>query len=79
MVFHELQDAAEQQRRFTKDLAFRQAHGLPALPIDTRFLAALAAGLPDCAGVALGIDRLIMLTLNCQSVADVLSFAFAQA
>jgi lysyl-tRNA synthetase class 2 len=77
--FHELQDAAEQQRRFERDLAFRQLHCLPALPLDERFLAALQHGLPDCSGVALGIDRLIMLALGCKKVADVLSFEFSHA
>jgi lysyl-tRNA synthetase class 2 len=77
--FHELQDAAEQERRFINDLAFRKQHGLPQLPIDERFLAALTHGLPDCAGVALGVDRLVMLALGSQTVADVLSFEFSQA
>ncbi|MES2218910.1 MAG: elongation factor P--(R)-beta-lysine ligase [Pseudomonadota bacterium] len=77
--FHELQDAAEQQRRFENDLAFRKLHGLPALPIDERFLAALTHGLPDCAGVALGLDRLIMLALGSQKLSEVLSFEFSQA
>ncbi len=77
--FHELQDAAEQEARFQRDLLFRQQHGLPEKNIDTRFIAALKNGLPDCAGVALGIDRVIMLALKCQRVADVVSFAFERA
>jgi len=59
--FHELTDAAEQRRRFEADLARRRALGLTEPPVDERFLAALAAGLPDCAGVAVGFDRLVMI------------------
>lgn len=77
--FHELQDAKEQARRFENDLAFRQQHGLPEMPVDKNFLEALQHGLPDCAGVALGIDRLIMLALGRETVAGVLSFAFDRA
>jgi elongation factor P--(R)-beta-lysine ligase len=72
--FHELQNAAEQAERFANDLKQRELMGLPPMSIDKRFLAALQHGLPDCAGVALGIDRLIMLALNCESISDVLSF-----
>jgi elongation factor P--(R)-beta-lysine ligase len=77
--FHELQDANEQAKRFANDLAFRKQHGLAEMPIDGNFLAALQHGLPECAGVALGIDRLVMLALNCTSVSDILSFAFDRA
>jgi lysyl-tRNA synthetase class 2 len=77
--FHELQDASEQAARFARDLDFRKQHGFPDKVIDPRFLAALQNGLPDCAGVALGIDRLVMLALGCDRVADILSFAFERA
>jgi len=77
--FHELQDAKEQASRFNKDLAYRARHGLAERPIDQRFLAALEYGLPDCSGVALGIDRLMLLALNCERVSEVLSFAFEVA
>jgi lysyl-tRNA synthetase class 2 len=76
--FHELQDASEQAKRFSNDLAVRKTMGLPALPIDNNLLAALKSGLPDCAGVALGLDRLVMLALNCQSVAEVISFGYTR-
>lgn len=75
--FHELQDAAEQKARFEMDLKYRERHELPIVPMDERFLAALANGLPDCAGVALGIDRLIMLVLGCERVAATMSFGFS--
>lgn len=74
--FHELQDASEQRRRFEKNLADRRQSGLPELSIDEFFLAALKQGLPDCAGVALGIDRLVMLAVESEKISDVLSFDF---
>lgn len=76
--FHELQDVHEQRRRFEKNLAERVQLGLPVLPIDELFLAALAQGLPDCAGVALGVDRLVMLAAQAPHIAEVLSFDFSR-
>jgi lysyl-tRNA synthetase class 2 len=73
--FHELTDASEQRRRFTADQAARRSTGRHVPPIDEAFLAALAAGLPDCAGVAVGIDRLVALATNQSGVAATLSFA----
>jgi lysyl-tRNA synthetase class 2 len=72
--FHELTDAQEQHLRFEADNRARHAAGLKPMPIDTRFLAALEAGLPDCAGVALGFDRLIMLAAGAKSIFEVLAF-----
>ncbi|HLF66759.1 MAG TPA: amino acid--tRNA ligase-related protein, partial [Gammaproteobacteria bacterium] len=72
-------DADEQQRRFRTDLTKRQQLNLPAVAMDRRLLAALAHGLPDCAGVALGIDRLIMLAANVKHIADVLAFSWGRA
>ena len=60
--FSELTDAQEQERRFVAENAQRVDMGLAPMPIDTDLLAALASGLPDCAGVAVGLDRLFMLT-----------------
>ncbi len=77
--FHELQNSIEQAERFAKDLAYRQQHHLPAIQMDQRLLAALNQGLPDCAGVALGVDRLIMLALDSKQISDVVSFTFANA
>jgi lysyl-tRNA synthetase class 2 len=73
--YHELTDAGEQARRFGADLALRERRGDPALPVDRRLLAALEAGLPPCAGVALGVDRLLMRLLGTQAIDDVLAFA----
>lgn len=72
--FHELNDAKLQRQRFEADNQQRQAMGLHAMPIDERLLAALAHGLPDCAGVALGLDRLLMLKLGQRHIDQVLSF-----
>lgn len=77
--FHELTDAVEQRRRFDADLAERRHRGLPLVPIDERLLAALAAGLPDCAGVALGVDRLVMLATAAHHIDEVLAFPIASA
>ena len=77
--FHELQDALEQRRRFEQNQHMRQEMGLPDIPIDQPFLAALAHGLPDCAGVALGIDRLIMLATGSEQISQVLSFDFSNS
>jgi lysyl-tRNA synthetase class 2 len=77
--FHELTSAAEQRARFGQDNARRQQLGLPVYPLDERLLAALAAGLPDCAGVALGFDRLAMLALGAAHIEEVLAFPTPRA
>jgi len=76
--FHELQDAHEQRKRFENNLKQRQALGLAPILIDEFLLAALEKGLPDCAGVALGIDRLIMLITGLPTLAQVMSFDFSR-
>ena len=77
--FHELGDALEQRRRFEQDQAGRRQRGKRVAPLDERFLAALAAGLPDCAGVALGFDRLLMSALGLASIADAMAFPMDRA
>lgn len=77
--FHELGDAGEQRRRFEAENVARQAHGLPMMPVDENLLAALAAGLPECAGVALGIDRLVMLAAGKTAIQDVIAFPVDRA
>ena len=77
--FHELTAAREQQQRFERDTRQRAARGLPQQPIDLNLLAALEAGLPDCSGVALGVDRVIMLALGAESLAEVLAFPVDRA
>jgi lysyl-tRNA synthetase class 2 len=77
--FHELADGLEQQRRFEADNARRREQGKEPLPIDQHLLAALRSGLPDCSGVALGIDRLLMLTTGAAHINEVLAFPVSRA
>jgi elongation factor P--(R)-beta-lysine ligase len=72
--FQELASATEQRERFEHDHEERQRLGLPSYEIDTRLLAALEAGLPECAGVALGFDRALMLAAGADHIDDVLVF-----
>lgn len=76
--FHELADANEQRRRFLAELAVRRAAGRHVPPLDEELLAALAAGLPDCAGVAVGVDRLVALATGHNDVASAMSFAHSE-
>jgi elongation factor P--(R)-beta-lysine ligase len=71
-AFGELTDAVEQRRRFEADQAKKRALYGTAYPIDEDFLAALEHGLPDCAGIALGFDRLVMLATGAEHIEDVL-------
>ncbi|EKE01651.1 MAG: hypothetical protein ACD_21C00082G0001, partial [uncultured bacterium] len=74
--FHELSDAREQRKRFMQDLAKRRELNLPPIPLDENFLVALP-NLPDCAGVALGIDRLLLLAADANSLNEILCYPFA--
>jgi elongation factor P--(R)-beta-lysine ligase len=73
-AFGELTDPVEQRARFEGDLAVRRSRGLPQYPLDEKLLAALAEGLPPCAGIALGVDRLMMLALGAHHIREVLTF-----
>lgn len=77
--YHELTCATEQRARFENDNRRRRARGQRELPIDAHLLAALAEGMPDCAGVALGIERLLMALSGSTDIAQVLAFAFDRA
>jgi lysyl-tRNA synthetase class 2 len=77
--FHELGDANEQRARFKQDLQGRKARGLPAMPIDENFLASLEYGLPECSGVALGFDRLVMCAIGAKHIDQVIAFPFERA
>ncbi len=77
--FHELTDAAVQRARFEADLAERRARGLEAVPMDEALLDALEAGLPPCAGVALGIDRLVMAACGKGRIDEVVAFTIERA
>jgi lysyl-tRNA synthetase class 2 len=71
-AFGELTDAAEQRRRFAADQARKQALYGETYPVDEDFLAALEHGLPECAGIALGFDRLVMLATGAEHIEEVL-------
>jgi lysyl-tRNA synthetase class 2 len=77
--FNELTDAKEQRSRFIKDNLLRQANNKPTKAIDENLLSALEFGLPDCSGVALGVDRLLMLALKASNISDVLAFDVSRA
>ena len=77
--FRELGDAAEQRRRFEQDQATRRRRGQRQRPLDERLLAALEAGLPDCAGVALGFDRLVMVALRLPTLDAAMAFPASRA
>ena len=77
--FHELANAGEQRARFTQELKLRGARGQTQPPLDEHLLAALASGLPDCAGVALGFDRLVAIALGAPQLADAMAFTIDNA
>jgi lysyl-tRNA synthetase class 2 len=72
--FHELVQPGEQRGRFAHDLKLRRARGQVEVPLDENLLAALENGMPDCAGVALGFDRLVAIALGADRLSDALSF-----
>ena len=72
--FHEVIDAREQRARHLAENARRLAAGLPEVPVDENFLAALETGLPACAGVALGLERLLMVILGVDDIRQVIAF-----
>jgi len=77
--YHELADAEEQRARFTADDRSRAEGGLDRMPADERLLAALSHGLPDCAGVAVGLDRLFMIAAGARSIDAVMAFPVDRA
>lgn len=72
--YWELTDPDEQKRRFAADNRARRLAGKPEMPADQAFLASLEAGMPDCSGVALGLDRLLMLKLGLNNLSGVIAF-----
>lgn len=77
--YRELLDADELQRRYAIDAETRRRSGLADVPMDSRLLAAMQVGLPDCSGVALGMDRLLLLASGARRLEQVLAFAFDRA
>lgn len=77
--FFELSDAGEQEQRFDREIIERREAGLPTVTKDRRFLAALTSGLPDCSGVAIGLDRLLMIVAGAETIDDILAFPVSRA
>ncbi|MBS3953752.1 MAG: EF-P lysine aminoacylase GenX [Methylomicrobium sp.] len=77
--YYELTDAREQDERFDREIAIRRLQGLPDVTKDVRLLQALESGLPDCAGIAIGLDRLLMRMTQSSSIDQVLAFPVAKA
>ncbi|MBR9871571.1 MAG: EF-P lysine aminoacylase GenX [Gammaproteobacteria bacterium] len=77
--YWELTDPDEQRLRFDADNQQRKAAGKPEMAVDEAFMAALNAGLPDCSGVALGLDRLLMLKVGAKAIEEVLAFPIERA
>lgn len=77
--YEELTDSVEQKNRFSDELRERKKEGLDGVPMDQNLLAALEEGLPQCSGVALGLDRLLMLMTASKSIDDVMAFPIDRA
>jgi elongation factor P--(R)-beta-lysine ligase len=77
--YHELQDAKEQLKRLQEANLLRKELKKNTLPIDMRFIQALETGLPECSGVAVGFDRLMMLRHQKNCLADIMPFDYQQA
>ncbi|NOQ13618.1 MAG: EF-P lysine aminoacylase GenX [Methyloprofundus sp.] len=77
--YFELSDVKEQIKRFKQDILLRKQNGTAKIDMDKRFLAALQSGLPDCAGIAIGLDRLLMIISEKNSINEVLAFSIKNA
>ncbi|MDX2438169.1 MAG: EF-P lysine aminoacylase EpmA [Acidobacteriota bacterium] len=77
--YHELTDPTVQRQRFEADLEARRSVDLPEVPVDEHLLAALEHGMPECAGVAMGVDRLVMLAMGTREISEVLAFPIDRA
>ena len=77
--YNELLDATELRQRFKSDQQKRQRDNKPQIPMDKNLLSAMESGMPACSGVALGIDRLLMLAMNKKEISTVYSFSFDKA
>ncbi len=77
--YHELRSADELRRRIRVENVHRRKDGKPVLPEESRLLLAMESGLPQCSGVAVGVDRLVLALLGVGSLRDVASFGFDRA
>ncbi len=74
-AYHELTDPHEQRQRFLACRNQRQQRGQDVYPLDEPFLTALENGMPSCSGIALGMDRLLMVLSGCEQIQDVVAFS----
>ncbi len=72
--FHELADIDELRKRLEQENLKRASRGLATYPIDERLMAAVEAGIPDCSGVALGVERLLMISVGAEHISEVIAF-----
>ena len=77
--YHELIDANVLEQRIKSDMQIRKNNALEAVTVDTHLIQAHQAGLPECAGVAVGVDRLLMLLTDARSIDEVVAFSFERA
>lgn len=77
--YQELSDGAQQQQRFDDENAIRLSRGEPLYRVDHNLVAALKSGMPECAGVALGVDRFLMAICQANSIDEVIAFAHSRA
>ena len=77
--YFELTDVKEQIKRFEQDILLRERNGAVKIDMDERFLAALQNGLPACSGIAIGLDRLLMIISQKNSIDEVLAFSIKNA
>ena len=77
--YYELTDAQEQNQRFDKEIVLRQQSNRPIIVKNTQLIAALEAGLPECSGMAIGIDRLLMVLTKNNHIEDVIPFSLARS
>ena len=72
-------DAQEQNQRFDKEIELRQQSNRPIIVKNTQLIAALEAGLPECSGMAIGLDRLLMVLTKNNHIEDVIPFSLARS
>jgi lysyl-tRNA synthetase class 2 len=77
-AYYELTNAKEQRQRFEADNLERLELGIEQISIDENLLSAMASGMPECSGIALGLDRLLMVKLNASDISEVLGFPLAR-
>lgn len=78
-AYQELKDPQELLTRFNDDNIHRQKYGFDSIQVDHHLIDAMSTGMPDCSGIAVGIDRLLMILLDCENISEVMSFTATNA